>query len=289
MTVFLQYDQAELDRQYDQRAWAPNAAEVIQRYSDNSDRARSLLGEPRECSYGSSAAETFDLYACASAEAPLHIFIHGGAWRHLSKRESAFAAPAFVRAGAHFVALNFALLPEVTLTEMAAQVRGAIAWLHRNAEMVGADRERIFVSGHSSGAHLAALVAVTDWPGQFDLPANTVNGVLCVSGIYDLRPVRLSARNGYVRLTEETELALSPQRHLDRLGCDLVVASAEFDSAEFRRQARSFADAAGTRARFIEGKGMNHFEVIETLADREGVIGHAALTQMGLSTCGQPG
>src|SRR6185503_16030703 len=130
---------------------------------------------------------------------------------------------------------------------------------------------------------------VTDWPGQFDIPAGTVKGVLCVSGIYDLRPVRLSARNGYVRLTEETERALSPQGHLDRLGCDLVVACAEFDSAEFRRQARSFADAAGTRARFIEGKGMNHFEVIETLADGEGVIGRTALARMGLSTRGQPG
>jgi arylformamidase len=286
MTVFLQYDQAELDRQYDQRAWAPNAAQVIQRYSDNSARTRSLLGEPQTYSYGGSAAETLDLYPCASANAPLHVFIHGGAWQRLSKRESAFAAPAFVRAGAHFVALDFALLPNVTLAEMAAQVRGAIAWLHRNAETVGADRERIFVSGHSSGAHLAALMAVTDWQGQFDLPAGTVKGVLCVSGIYDLRPVRLSVRNSYVRLTDETERELSPQRQLNRLGCDLVVASAEFDSAEFRRQAREFSAAA--RANLIEGKGMNHFEIVETLGDPEGLLGGAALAQMGLSTRGQP-
>jgi len=286
MTVFLQYDQAELDRQYDQRAWAPNAAQVIQRYGDNGDRARSLLGEPRAYPYGSSAAETFDLYPCASASAPLHVFIHGGAWQRLGKRESAFAAPAFVHAGAHFVVLDFALLPNVTLAEMAAQVRGAIAWLHRNAETVGADRDRIFVSGHSSGAHLAALVAVTDWQGQFDLPAGTVKGVLCASGIYDLRPVRLSARNSYVRLDDETEQALSPQRHLDRLGCDLIVASAEFDSAEFRRQAREFSSAAG--ASLIEGIGMNHFEIVETLADPEGLLGRAALAQMGLSTGGPP-
>jgi arylformamidase len=282
MTVFLHYDQAELDRQYDQRAWAPNAAQVIQRYGDNSDRARALLGEPRAYPYGSSAAETLDLYPCAPASAPLHVFIHGGAWQRLSKRESAFAAPAFVRAGAHFAALDFALLPHVTLAEMAAQVRGAIAWLYRNAGTVGVDRERVFVSGHSSGAHLAALVAVTDWPGQYDLPAGTVKGVLCASGIYDLRPVRLSARNDYVRLTEESEQALSPRRHLDRLGCDLVVASAEFDSAEFRRQAHEFAAAANVP--LIEGKGMNHFEIIETLGDPDGVLGRAALAQMGLST-----
>jgi arylformamidase len=282
MTVFLQYDQAELDRQYDQRAWAPNAAQVIQRYGDNSDRARALLGEPRTHSYGSSAAETLDLYLCTSAGAPLHVFVHGGAWQRLSKRESAFAAPAFVRAGAHFVALDFALLPNVTLAEMAAQVRRAIAWLHRNVAMIGADRDRIFVSGHSSGAHLAALVAATDWQRQFDLPAGTVKGALCASGIYDLRPVRLSARNSYVRLDDETEQELSPQRQLDRLRCDLIVASAEFDSVEFRRQARAFAAAANVR--LIEGKSMNHFEIVETLADPEGLLGRAALAQMGLST-----
>ena len=71
--------------------------EAIQRYGDNSDRARVLLGEPRVYPYGSSAAETFDLYPCASAGAPLHVFIHGGAWQRLSKRESAFPAPAPAR------------------------------------------------------------------------------------------------------------------------------------------------------------------------------------------------
>lgn len=282
MTVFLQYDQAELDRQYDQRAWAPNAAEVIARYGKGSDRVRACLGEPRVCAYGGSAAETLDLYTSSSAKAPLHVFVHGGAWQRLGKRESAFAAKAFVQAGAHFAALDFTLLPNVTLAEMAAQVRGAIAWLYRNAGAIGADRERIFVSGHSSGAHLAALVAVTDWPALDGLPAGIVKGVLCASGIYDLLPVRLSARNSYVRLTGEAEQAFSPLRHLDRLGCDLIVACAEFDSADFRRQAREFAAAANVG--LIEGKGMNHFEIIETLADPDGLLGRLALAQMGLLT-----
>lgn len=287
MTVFLNYDQAELDRQYDQRAWAPNAAEVIRRYAVNSDLVRARTGEPRSCAYGPTDAETLDFYSCGRTQAPLHVFVHGGAWRLLSKRESAFAAEMFVRAGAHFAALDFALLPAVSLAEMAAQVRRAIAWLYQNAQAVGADRERIYLSGHSSGAHLAALAAVTDWP-HYELPASIVKGTLCASGIYDLAPVRLSARNDYVRLDEESEQALSPQRHLDRLGCDLVVICAERDSDEFRRQAGSFARAAGTRARLLEGKGLNHFELAETLADPGGLLGGAALQQMGLSTQREP-
>ena len=282
--VFRHYQQADLDRQYDQRAWAPNAAEVIRRYSENSDKVRARLGEPRSCAYGSSDAETLDLYRCPMPNAPLSVFVHGGAWRLLGKRESAFPAEAFVNAGAHFVALDFALLPAVTLAEMASQVRGAVAWLYRNAGRFGADRERIYVCGHSSGAHLAALTTVTDWPAQYDLPPGIVKGAVCASGIYDLRPVRLSARNDYVRLDETAEKALSPQRHLAQLGCDLIVARAEFDSDEFRRQAHEFAQAAGDRARLIEGEGLNHFEIAETLADPGALLGRAALAQMGLST-----
>ncbi len=286
MTVFLHYTQADLDRQYDQRAWAPNAAEVIRRYGENSDKVRARLGEPRSFAYGGSEAETLDLYACAVPNAPLNVFIHGGAWRLLGKRESAFAAETFVNAGAHFVALDFALLPAVTLAEVAAQVRGAIAWLYRSAGMLGANAERIYLSGHSSGAHLAALAAVTDWPGQYGLPRNVVKGAACASGIYDLRPVRLSARNDYVRLDDAAEQALSPGRYLGQLGCDLVVAHAQFDSDEFRRQAREFADAAGCRARLIEARGLNHFEIAETFADPGAPLGRAALAQMGLSSSG---
>src|SRR5262249_52767766 len=105
------------------------------------------------------------------------------------------------------------------------------------------------------------------------------------SGIYDLRPVRLSARNGYLRLDDAGEEALSPQRHVDRLRCPLIVAAAESDAPEFRRQAGDFAAAAGrtgAAVRQVEGKGFNHFDFIETLADPQGVLGKLMLEQMEL-------
>jgi len=283
--VFRDYDQAELDRQYNQRAWIANAEELIRRYAANSDAVRARLGEPQTVSYGSSPRETFDIYRTDRPHAPVQIFLHGGAWRLQSKRESAFAADAFVRAGAHFVAVEFAALPEVTLAALVDQVRRAVAWLHRNAESFGADNDRLYLTGHSSGAHLAAMAMTTDWPGAFALPPNVIRAGLCVSGIYDLLPVRLSVRNDYVRLDDESEQALSPQRHLDRLGCPLVVANAEGDTDEFRRQGRDFASAivrVGGNARHVEGRGFNHFDVIETLADPHGFVGKLAFAQMEL-------
>jgi arylformamidase len=284
--IFLDYDSAELDRQYDQRVWAANALAVIARYGEASDSMRARLGEPMTAGYGDAPSETLDIYRTARPHAPIQVFVHGGAWRMLGKRESAFPAGLFVELGAHFIALDFALLPQVRLGDMVAQVRRAVAWIYRNAGQFGGDRDRIFVSGHSSGAHLAANIAVTDWRRIFDLPADIVSGAVCVSGIYDLEPVRLSARSRYVILDDESEHALSPIRHLDRLTCPIVVAHGELESDEFRRQSRDFAAALrarGSAVDLFEAPGLNHFEIAETLAQPEAPLARRALAQMGLA------
>ena len=109
----------------------------------------------------------------------------------------------FVSAGAHFVVPDFVWVQDAggSLMPMADQVRRAIAWVHRNAASFGGDPDRIYVSGHSSGAHLAAVVATTDWP-EYGVPSNIVKGTLCCSGLFDLKPVRLSARSSYVKFTD---------------------------------------------------------------------------------------
>jgi arylformamidase len=278
--VFLDYDQAALDRQYQPRLWASNATEVIARYGSESEAVRQRIGPPLSFSYGASAAETLDVYRTEKPRAPVHVFVHGGAWRLLSKRESAFPAACFVAAGAHFVALDFDLLPAVDLAEMVRQVRSALAWLHRNAERFGGDAERLHLSGHSSGGHLAACALVTDWRRDFDLPPTIVKSGLCVSGIYDLHPVRLSSRNDYVKLDDAMENALSPIRHLRRIACPVAVAYGGDENGEFKRQSLALAAALGVAP--AEGAGLNHFEILETLSEPDGFLARIALAQMGL-------
>jgi len=150
----------------------------------------------------------------------------------------------------------------------------------------GGDPDRIYVSGHSSGAHLAGVILTTDWRRDFDLPADTVKGGLCSSGMYDLKPVRLSARNAYVKFTDEMEQALSSQRQLDMLNAPLIVSHGTLESPEFQRQARDFAaalTAAGKPVQLLVGEGYNHFEMIETLGTPDGLLGRAVLEQMTLS------
>jgi arylformamidase len=284
--VFLDYDQAALDRAYDQPSWAPNMQEVLQRRAAVSDRVRARLGEPRRHAYGPTSIEQLDVYATSRPRAPIMIFLHGGAWRGGDARSQAYAAETFVQAGAHWVVPDFATVMDVGLDGMVAQVRRAVAWVARHAARFGGDAGRIYVGGHSSGGHLAGNVLVTDWAQEFGLPADLIRGGLCVSGMYDLRAVRLSARSSYVKFDDRIEQALSPQRHLDRLRCPVTVAYAERDSPEFQRQSREFAEALRTVGRLqglVVASGLNHFEIPETLTSPAGLLGRAALELMGLA------
>jgi arylformamidase len=286
--VWLDMDQAELDAAYDQIKYAPNLPQIVKRYATNSEDARARLGAPRRYAYGPTLIEALDVYMTKRTNAPINVFIHGGAWRAGLAKDSAYPAELFVHAGAHYVVPDFINVVEANgnLMSMAEQVCRAVAWVYRNAQSFGGDPNRIYVSGHSSGGHLAGVVLVTDWKKDFNLPADTVKGGLCCSGMFDLKPVRLSARSAYVKFTDEIEQALSPQRHLDRLTAPVVVAYGTLETPEFQRQSRDFAaavKAAGKPVQLLVGEGYNHFEIPETLASPYGLLGRAVLAQMNLA------
>ncbi|RYX96015.1 MAG: alpha/beta hydrolase [Comamonadaceae bacterium] len=286
--AWLGMNQAALDASYNQVVYAPNQSEVMQRYADNSAAVRSRLGEPLRFAYGDSAIETLDVYTTDKADAPVAIFIHGGAWRAGLARNNAFAAELFVRAGVHLVVPDFAPVQDVggDLALMVAQIRRAVAWVHQHAGRFGGDGRRVHVVGHSSGAHLAGVVLTTDWAGELGLPPDFIKSGLCCSGIFDLTPVRLSARSSYVHLTDDSEQAFSPQRHIAHLNAPLVVACGMQETPDFLRQSHDFAAAvaaAGKPVRLLMASGLNHFEIIETLADATSPLGQAALANIGMA------
>ncbi len=198
-----------------------------------------------------------------------------------------FPAPTFAESGAIYVAIGFASIPKVRLPDMAHQVRSAVAWAYKNAQSFGGDPERLYLSGHSSGGHLCGVALVTDW-SRYGVPATVLKGGLAVSGMFDLHPVLLSARASYVKISKEEEAALSAQRHLDRIACPIAVAFGDGERPEFKRQSRDFAAALQGKVKhaseLIEVKGANHFEIIETLDKPDGILGRAALKQMGLTS-----
>jgi arylformamidase len=285
--IFLDYDQAALDAAYDQAAYAPNREQLIKRRIRDSELARHRIGEPERLAYGPAETERLDIYRTEREAAPVFVFIHGGAWRSGRSKEFANSAEMFLTAGAHYVVPDFAWVQDVggSLMVLADQVRRAIAWVYNNAVHLGIDPKQLYVGGQSSGGHLAAVALTTDWPRDFGLPADMIKGGICISGMYDLTPVRLSARSNYVEFDDAMVAALSPIRHLDRLHVPLIVAYGTSETPEFQRQNREFAAAvraAGKPVQLLVGENYNHFELPETLGNPYGLLGRAALDLMGL-------
>ncbi|MGF6231349.1 arylformamidase [Inquilinus ginsengisoli] len=285
--VFMDYDQVELDAAYRQELYQPLGERVRDRLYVASGDARDRIGEPLRQRYGQAEVETLDIYRTDRAKAPIFVFIHGGTWRSGSAWEAGYPAEMFVNAGAHYIAVDFASVTTVDgdLGVLAAQVRRAIAWVHRNSSSFDGDPARLYVGGHSSGGHLCAVALVTDWQAEFGLPADAIKGGLCMSGLYEMEPVRLSYRREYIAFTDEVADAMSPQRHIDKLAAPIVVSHGTFETPEFQRQARDFAaavEAAGKPVKLIEGN-YHHDEMAETLGNPYGPNGRAALTMMELA------
>jgi arylformamidase len=288
--VWLDMDQQELDDAYDQIVYAPNRDQVAKRRIANSQRTLAILGQPERAAYGPSEIEHLDIYRTGKPSAPISIYVHGGAWRVNRAADYAFLAELFVNAGAHLIVLDFINVEDAggSLFPMVEQVRRAVGWVYRNADHIGGDRERLYLCSHSSGSHLGGCVVTSDWR-KAGLPADILKGALLGSGMYDLKPVRLSKRSKYVKFTDEMEHELSAQRHLDRLNTPLILAYGSYETPEFQRQTRDFfaaVKAAGKPVELLVGEGYNHFEMLETLASPYGLLGRAVLRQMRLGAGG---
>ena len=285
--VWRDMDKKALDDAYDQDVYAPNRPLIVARRIAASERTRAILGPPQRVAYGPSEYESLDIFRAAAPNAPINVFVHGGAWRRNKAADYALQAETLVHAGAHAVIIDFINVEQAggDLFPMYEQVRRALAWTWRNAEGFGGDRERFYISAHSSGSHLAACVLTNGWREE-NLPKNFCKAALLLSGMYDLAPVQLSKRSSYVKFSDTMVEKLSSQRHLDGLHTPLILACGTCETPEFQRQTKDFfaaVQATGKPAELIVGEAYNHFELLETLANPYGLTGRAMLRQMKLA------
>src|SRR5262249_569511 len=244
--VWRDMDQSALDDAYDQLVWAPNRDQLTKRRNAHSEARRARIGDPKRFAYGPTQIENLDVYPAtasgsAKAASPVAIFVHGGAWRTGAASDYGFLAEPFVHAGAHFAVLDFIKVDDTggSLFPMAEQVRRAIGWGFRNADQVGGDRTRLCFVSPSSGSEVAGCAVTHDWSEE-SLPADILKGATLSSGMYDLKPVRLSKRSEYVKFTEAMERELSAIRHIDKLIAPLIVSYGSYESPEFHLQTPNF-------------------------------------------------
>ena len=274
-----------LDAQYNNRARVPAHSQIFVRWQDASAAARDRLLRRLDVAYGASPGETLDIFPAARSNAPVLVFIHGGWWRSLDKRDHSFIAPPFVDAGAMVVVPNYALCPAVSIETVALQMTRALAWTHRHAALYGGDAKRIVVAGHSAGGHLAAMLLCCDWKAVGrDLPAQLVRHALAISGVFDLAPIsQVSFLKDDLQLTPPAVRKLSPVRFPRPRGFLHATAGA-LESEEFMRQRRLIRTAWGARAvpPCEPVAGADHFTVLDDLAAPHGALHGLARRLLGL-------
>lgn len=283
-TVYGDYTQEELDAAYNARASVPDFDAYARGFTEDSQRVRRHLKASLDVPYGPHKDEVLDVFPGPTG-APVHIFIHGGYWRMLTKDENSFVAERLAPAGATVVVPTYSLCPEVTLDVIVRQCRAVVAWAHRNAHYYGADARRICISGHSAGGHLAGMVAGTDWEGDYGLPADTVKGVVAMSGLYDIRPLKYAFTNEWLQLSDEAAERNSPVFHLPHHPVPILLTYGGDEPAGFGLQTRLYKEAletAGNPVTQLDMPGLDHFALSNELMKADSPLTRAVLSQMGL-------
>lgn len=282
--IFRDFDQAGLDAQYNNRARVPEHPLYYEAWEPMCAHVLAEFDHRLDLKYGASPREAIDLVLPkGDGPHPVQIYIHGGYWMSRSKSDQTFLARPFVEAGAAFGLIEYDLIPDVRMDAIVGQCRAAVAWVHAHAADYGLDPARIYVSGHSAGGHLTAMLALTDWAGHRGVPADVIKGGCAISGIYELYPIKLSYMQETLGFTDQDLAANSPIRAVDVPKMDLIVAVGGAETGEFRRQSKDFADdwnAKGGACAYLERPDCNHFTILSDLADPASPMVKAMLAQM---------
>jgi arylformamidase len=227
------------------------------------EQAHAALDPQTGLRYGPGARQLLDFFPAQGPARAIHVYLHGGYWRRGDRRISAFAAAPSVRRGVAYAAVGYDLCPDVSLEAVVAEAIDAVEWLHRNAARLGVPGGRIYITGHSAGAHLAAMVLACDWAGR-GLDPGFIAGANLLSGIYEVEPVVHISVNEQARLTVERARALSPMLHPPRVAVPVVLAAGALESPGWIDQTTTFAEvcrAAGCKVEVLTLPQADHYSV----------------------------
>lgn len=266
-----------LERDYSPSTCVDDIGAYVGQYVKQSAQMRKIHagGLHENVSYGAGARNNMDIFVPDGAGPfPVHVFIHGGYWQELSKRESAFAAGNFLDHNSIFVVLDYTLAPEANILQITAEVKAGLLWILRHIDFYDGDARKITVSGHSAGAHLLAMALGLDWEKE-GFTACPFLAALLISGVYDLRPLVDTYINDALGMDKITAVAASPLLHLPDQTCPLMFSVGENETAAFKRQTSDYQMAlakAGFDSINIPMPGFNHFDVVLELGNAKSAL-----------------
>ena len=275
------YSADELERQYDVTIGADDVEAIQETYRKASGEV-SAAGRGRlDLAYGPDPLQRLDLFPAAAGDpAPVMVYVHGGYWMGGDKIGRRFPAPVYNEAGIAWAAINYRLAPGCTMDDIVADVRSALAWIHRNAADHGVDTDRIHLAGSSAGGHLTGMALAPGWHADYGVPEDLVKGACPMSGLFDLAPMRITSHREVLALDADMAARNAPVLHPPATPIPVVVAWGAKESEEFRRQSEDYAavlEEAGCAVTLIAAGGHDHFSIMGDMARPGTPLGRAML------------
>ncbi len=269
--IWQDYDQPGLDAQYNNRKRFPDYIDRFAAWADWSRGTRDKLNCRLDVAFGEQATEKLDIFPANQSGALIYVFIHGGYWYSLDKGDCSYVAEGMVPHGVTTVVNNYVLAPHASMDEIVRQNRAALAWLWQNAAEFGGDRDRIYVTGHSAGGHLAAMLLATDWPNfEVGLPRDLVKGACAISGLFELEPIQLSYLNQKLGMDPQMAKRNSPALLDYPIEAPLLLIVGKDESDEYHRQSEVMAEKwrkLGYPQQLHVPDGLDHFAIVDSLID----------------------
>lgn len=239
-------------------------ANVLQSYV-----ARSTLRKSLDNSYGNSVGERIDIFPAAHPHAPVFVFIHGGYFKALDKKQYSYIARPFVNAGCTVALINYDLAPAVSVKKIVDQNIKAFLWIHENITRFNGNPDNIILCGHSVGAFLVAKILEFDWEQEM---RQSISGVALLSGLYDLTKMKQSYLNTSLKLTDEDVVNLSPIYGDISNFPHGIIAVGEDETEEFIKQSLLYSkklQSANKSHEYLCLKKKNHYTVSRLLSSRD--------------------
>jgi arylformamidase len=263
MKLYKNYNQQQLDLQYNNRVHTPDFQTDLDKWDLLSIQANETLSIERDISYGCMPEQLLDIYPAAKPNSKTLVFLHGGYWHRFAKHNFRFVAAAFAPYNITTVIIGYQKMPHITMPQLISSTEQALSWVHINISNYNGNNQQIFVAGHSSGGHLASML-ITKPSMQF------IKGICTLSGLFNLIPIQLSDVNEALLMNTETAKECSPVLLKPVFNCPLIIAVGGQETNEYLAQSQEIFDCWQTQLQsveLLELKDLNHFSILSSITE----------------------
>jgi arylformamidase len=276
MSVYKNYNQEQLNDQYNTRLQVPDYASYFERWERLSKQTAEQNTMLKDIPFGEHPEELLDIFPSKIQHSKTLVFIHGGYWHLLDKTMFHFLAGHFLKYDVTTVLINYPLAPRSSMDKIVTSCRKAFRWIHDNIIRYNGDPKELYLLGHSAGCHLASMLLV-------EVEAKFARAMISLSGLFRLEPVMLSYLNDSIGMDRENAIKNSPVFLKPANDCRLLLVTGTDETDEFKAQSDELYHSWKSKCSNIELLNVpqkNHYSILDAVIEKDSGLREAIIRLM---------